>query len=187
MNLMISLSQFHPQYVIYMEPSRNNIIRDGAFIRLLYGNEHAVWNGIFIWFELKSVSYEKVSETKYKYKFNPFHYHNKKIVDQLKGVEEYVLWNRDGGENMPFSFTGDDVECSKSVLKLNELLKTGCLKLHHDAPSHGEDEYTHHRASSHESFLVPEMFIGLKISGIWETASDAGITFKLMRIAKTVR
>ena len=48
MNLAINLDQYKDQYVYFCEPTRNNIMNDGSFIRILYSTKHVMLNGIYL-------------------------------------------------------------------------------------------------------------------------------------------
>ena len=59
MNLAIKTNEFDPHNIIISDKTKNNVMTESDFYRLIWSNEYCSTNGIFIYFNLKNVRIEK--------------------------------------------------------------------------------------------------------------------------------
>lgn len=145
MNLVKNFDQYNNNHVIFCEPIKNNIMIDGNFVRILYSTEYMTLNGIYLFVNLKDVSFEKYYN-KYKCSFNISNH--KDIIDNLKVIEEEIL-KKYKTNKIP-------------LFKIYEQTKLGFIKFF----------------SAFNNFK--ECSFILKISGIWETPYNYGLTYKFI-------
>ena len=88
MNIVKRLDQYKDDCLFFCEPIKNNIMTDGNFIRILYSNNKFTLNGIYLFFTLNDISFEKYYN-KYKCIFNISSH--KELIDQIKVIEENIL------------------------------------------------------------------------------------------------
>jgi hypothetical protein len=141
--------------IIYCNETRNNII-NGFFTKINYTCEHSILNGLYIILPIQPSIYNNN-----RIKFNPFLDHNKKIIDILSTLEANIL---------------DKYIQSKkySIIKKKILLmqlQTGFMKIYKDASIYN-NVYNNNNIHTYKQLVI-------KISGIWETSTECGITYKL--------
>jgi len=150
MNILVDNHNIYNFNPFICEPFKNNIIQDGFFRRILFSNDILITNNICINIPLKSIKIKKWYN-KHKCVFDS--------VDTLNSAtdyEKYLLSKLLYLGKIP-NYTLFDQLCSnnlKVTLLKNITINDGEIK---------EVENTN---------LV------IKISGIWETESDYGITIK---------
>jgi len=149
MYLTIDIEQFNPDYIYFSEPTKNTILNDSTFVRILHSSPHITLNGICI-----NISLVRISQRlKCKLEFDTDNANNIKIIQNLTTIEECILRKYGNDKKTP-------------TYKLREQLISGCLKVFN---------YNYLIPLNHNSFA-------LKISGIWETESEYGLTFKFIRL-----
>ena len=150
MNLISYIDNYKEDYVYFNEPIYNTIINvpNSKFIRILYSTKEVVLNGIYIYIPLNDIIMEKYYN-KYKCIFS-VNFNNKEIIDKIKLLEYNLL--------KKYKHL-----CNNKIpqYKICEQLRTGYIKIFNNINS---------KQNCH-NFL-------LKISGIWETNNEYGITFK---------
>jgi len=87
MNIATTIEQHDITNVFFCEPTKNNIIENGTFIRIIYASDITL-NGIYIWFAFNDVICEKYYN-KCKYCFSLYKYID--VVNSLKQIEENIL------------------------------------------------------------------------------------------------
>jgi len=147
MNLVKQIEQYNNKNIFFCEPIKNNIMNNGAFIRILYSTPNMILNGVYLLLNFNDIICEKYYN-KYKCIFNISNH--KDIIDNIKIIEEEIL--KKYKTNMLPSF------------KIYEQLKSGFIKVFSDI---GNKQQC--------SFI-------LKISGIWETQQNYGLTYKFVKI-----
>ena len=154
MYLIKQLSQYDEKCVYFGEPIKNNVVCDGNFIRLLYSSETIVFNGIYLELNFSEPLLEK-HYNKRKCVFSTLN--NEGIISKLGEIELNLL----NLINLP--------EKTKHR-KLLEQLNNGCIKFICETTPSPPLQQQQQRKSR----------IVIKISGIWETEHDYGLTFKFM-------
>lgn len=152
MNIALNINQFDIDNIYFCEPIKNNIVNDGLFIRLIYSTDYFVTNGINLCIPLNEVYIEKFYN-KYKCSFNLNI--NKNIIEQIQMIEESILNNI-------------NIESKTIQPTIYDQIKNGNIKIF------SENIDNIDKTNSH-------LFI-LKISGIWETDTQIGLTFKFCKI-----
>lgn len=147
MNLVKRIEQYDNKNLLLCEPTKNNIMTDGNFIRILYSTNNMTLNGIYLLINLTDISCEKYF-TKYKCYFNVLNH--KEIIENLKSIEEGIL-SKYKTNKIP-------------SYKICEQMRLGYIKLFSDIEN------------KQNCSLI------LKISGIWETLYNYGLTYKFIII-----
>lgn len=88
MNIVKTIDQYNNNFVYFCEPIKNNIMKDGYFIRIIYSTPLFVLNGIYISINIGHISIEKYYN-KFKCTFDSFQHRD--IVTKLKILEECLL------------------------------------------------------------------------------------------------
>jgi hypothetical protein len=154
MNIISYIDNYKEDYVYFSDPIYNTIINvpNSKFIRILYSTKEIILNGIYIYIPLNDVVLEKYYN-KYKCVFS-MGLQNKEIIDKIKMIEYNLL------KKYKHICTNKTPQ-----YKISEQLRTGYIKIFNNISS----KY------NCNNFL-------LKISGIWETNNEYGITFKFSAI-----
>lgn len=159
MNISLNTDDFSIDNVYFSEPIKNSIIENSNFIRLIYSNSLMTLNGIYIKIDFENI--HKTSDfSKHKITINPND--NQRIINFMRTIENDILekYNIEN-KNQQQSFTQQKPK--QKVYKINEQLMTGYIKHIVDTNKFGN------------------IFI-LKISGIWESEKEYGLTFKFIEI-----
>ncbi len=155
MNIVKNIEQYNPQYIYFCDPIKNTIMNEGMFIRILYSTPNFVLNGINILLPLNDVYIEKYYN-KFKCSFNINQ--NKVSIEQIKQIEETILKKINTKNKIVY-------------YKIYDQLKNGNIKIF----TENIDKPISISGQPHNLFM-------LKISGLWETDSHIGLTYKFMKI-----
>ena len=154
LNLVTRLTDFNENYLFFCDPIRNNVINGGNFIRFLYSTEELTMNGLLIYISLEESQIDR-QLTKYRCNFSVTKH--KDLIYSLSTLENIIL-------------NKHNVSPSKRrKLQLGEQFSSGSVKLF-DAPFLLEN-----CLSTCKNYL-------LKISGIWETDTEYGLTYKFLSV-----
>tara|TARA_X000000368_G_scaffold418956_1_gene421062 strand:+ start:8202 stop:8687 length:486 start_codon:yes stop_codon:yes gene_type:complete len=146
--------------IIICDPIKNSIMQHSNFYKIVYSNNLLSLNGLYILFNLKMIN-----QNKDKIIFN--YLDNKFIIDQIANIEEYILNLINSNKN--------------KIYKITELLTNGYIKYcYNDNLSYDNISYNSINSTNSNKSLI------LKISGLWETKENIGITFKIILIEKTI-
>jgi len=146
--------------IIICDPIKNSIMQHSNFYKIVYSNNLLSLNGLYILFNLKMLN-----QNKEKIIFN--YLDNKFIIDQIAYIEEYILNLINSNKN--------------KIYKITELLTNGYIKYcYNDNLSYDNISYNSINSTNSNKSLI------LKISGLWETKENIGITFKIILIEKTI-
>ena len=157
MNLAIKTNEFDPHNIIISEKTKNNVMNESDFYRLIWSNEYCATNGIFIYFNLESVHIEKYfNKIKCVFANNN---ENQKTITYIKSIERLILNKFKNDKNKDMS------------RRIYEQLENGFIKLYPQSEDITYKEY------SNLKFL-------LKISGIWSSNDNNsfGLTFRFFII-----
>jgi hypothetical protein len=156
MNILISPENFDISQLFFTE-SKENTIMDGNFIKLIYSTDFLTLNGIFLDFQVKS-SERKIFNNKQYLFFNP---ENENSIHTFERIEKSILEY--------FILINIDKKPAIKNKTINQViykqLKNGIIKYY---------QYTNLLP-----FYTPKYYI--KISGIWETNTQIGLTYKLIQ------
>lgn len=165
MNFATQIDQFREENVYFCDSIRNNIMTEGNFIRILYSNQHITLNGVYLLIHmlenvndsslLSLPSFMSSSHfNKFKCTFNTVT--QKDIIQRIKLIEDSIL-------------TKVNIINKTKLYKIHEQLCTGNVKLFTDMNQSQQSNVT----TNSSSFI-------LKISGIWETKYQYGLTYKFL-------
>lgn len=147
--------------IIINEPIKNSVLQYNYFYKLLYSTPIAVFTSIFVIFELSNVIIENDKALFNKNTMNDNVFHN------LNQLEEYIL-------NL--------INNSKTKLyKFKELYENQYFKysLYDDIDKFSNYKYVNSLDGKNTKFI-------LKISGIWESKENIGLTFKIIITNKCI-
>lgn len=159
MIVTLDLSKFTLTNMYFLE-TKKNIIMDGNFTKLIFSNEFFVMNGIYILFPIDHNGSEKIMN-KTQIRFNPFQQYNQTLINEFSKLEKSIL-----------EYYRQSRMCNcKIVPLLQKQMLIGFMKTN--------KEYKN-------QFLINEnnkatQYV-LKISGIWETQDEIGLTYKLFEV-----
>lgn len=153
MFLIIQPKDFNKNYLMLSDKTKNNIMSDGFFYRLYYSDEFGTSKGLFLGFDLHQVSIEKYFN-KLKCGFNTSV--NSNIIGFIKAIEKSIL------AIMPESAG------KRPTYRIEEQLHNGFIKIFHN-----------NQTAPHKSSSVRLL---LKISGIWTSSKEYGVTFRFFFI-----
>ncbi len=155
MNIVKELNQYKDDYIYYCDPIKNNIMEEGNFVRILYSSPLFVLNGIYLHITLNDIFIEKYYN-KYKCSFNVSSH--REIIETLRYIEDNILKKSNIKNKMPQH-------------KIYEQFINGNIKIFTETQNKidcGPNMGT-------SSFI-------LKISGIWETETSFGVTYKFIKV-----
>lgn len=158
MNIVINQSDFNINNIYYLDPIKNTVIENSNFIRILYSNNLLSLNGIYILLDFKNI-YTVTNNNKLRYCFDYNIDHNIHLVNFIKSLEIDLLNN-------------SIINNKRTIYKLKEQLNQGCIKIINIL-------YT--ESKNQDKKDTGEQFI-LKISGIWESENEIGLTYKILEI-----
>lgn len=150
MNILVLDLYNYDQNSFYYLDTEKNILMDGTFTKIIYTHAFYTMNGLYFYFPVQ-YSYLEPLGDKYFIHFDPNTSQNKAILDIIFKLETQILLHY-------ASFTNRRKMSNMTMYK--QLLK-GKMRIH---------ETCKPNTSSHQYIL--------KISGIWETEKDFGITYK---------
>ena len=152
MSILQSLDQYKHDNVYFCDSIKNNVMANGYFIRILYCMANCTMNGIYLKMDFREVNYEKYYQ-KYKCHFD---------IDVCMEITNHV----NEIEQQLLAKISRIINGKTPQYKLAEQLKYGFIKLFCENPP--------------PKYPADELFI-LKISGIWETDTNYGLTYKFSR------
>lgn len=150
MNIVISPTDLKLRNIHFHDAVTNTVMDDSSFIRVGYSNTDVTLNGIYLDISLNVSRIDKYFH-KYKYIFE--YTNNMECIDMLVRIERMIL------DNLP--------TCNaRNVYKLKEQFLHNSIRVFENIDSPPKP-------------LTPGTYnFTLKISGIWVTDSDCGLTFK---------
>ena len=152
MYLVLEANQVRPEHILTQTPVRNTVMPDSNFIRIVYSDGVMALNGIHVRARLHTQRIEQY--------FNKY----RCTIDLAKSARE--IQNISSLEQMVLNQSG--IHGKRQVKRITEQLQQGNFKLFTE-PSRG----------SHSN--KGPVFV-LKMSGIWETPEEYGVTHKFMEI-----
>lgn len=155
MNIVKTIDQFDIAGVFFNEPIKNNIMNEGQFVRILYSTDTFVLNGIYLLVNLNNIFIEQYFN-KFRCSFNVDL--NKDIINSLKDLEEQIIEK-----------AGLHINNKVGQFKLYEQLQSGIIKLFFE-----NNKINNYNINTNKLIL--------KISGIWETDTNYGLTFKFTNV-----
>ena len=154
MFLCVNLKDFEKEKLLINNKIRNNIINNSYFYRLYYSDHEFISNGVVIVFNLQDIQFEKY------FNKNKINFNDKKnsfIVKKLNELENDILSSL------------VDVEKKEKKFLLKEQLDNNYIKI--------IDENNVQKRQNVCNIII-------KISGIWESKNEYGLTFRCIKAEK---
>ena len=156
MNISIDLQKITLPNVYFLD-KKTNIIMDGNFTKIIYSNDWFTMNGLYVLFPIESHSVDKISN-KVILKFNPYNANNSIIIQEFSKLELRIL-----------EYYKNIYRCKTKISGfLSRQLYTGSMKLYKD---YGSCDIK----KNNIQYII-------KISGVWETYEEIGLTYKLIEV-----
>lgn len=144
---------------IYLLDTKRNIIMDGYFSKIIYSNELFTMTGMYILFPLEIIGLES-NGAKKQLKFNPYTQCNLQIIQDFSKLELRIL-----------EYYKQSKQNNKKIMNsLAKQLYSGYVKIYKDYNQVVE------KNTNISCFYL------LKISGIWETTDNVGLTYKIYEV-----
>ena len=154
MNVVLDISKFQLNNIIFLE-SKRNMIMDGTFAKIIYSNNNFSLNSIYFNLFLEIQTIEK-QMNKFFMKYNANTVINNAIIQELSKIEYRII-----EYYKQINLINKRTNCI-----LSKQLLTGNLKLYKD----------YNLSKMNKNY--PQYII--KISGIWENNNEIGITYKII-------
>lgn len=155
MNISIDINKIALWNIYFLE-KKKNMVMDGNFTKLIYSNDYFVMNGLYIVFPIEIINFEK-NMNKTIIKFNPYLNQNINIIHEFAKLEQRIIEQYKNNNNYKF----------RSSNNLSKQLYSGTMKLYR--------EFNLNEMKTNIRYIM-------KISGVWETYEEVGITYKLIEV-----
>ena len=143
--------------IIISDPIKNSLIEQSLFYKLFYSKEYITFNGIFLLFK-----FENITMNKDKIIFNNYNENNKNTLEKIIMIEKNIL---------------EILKTKKNkIFKLKEIITNNNIKFNKSDIDNINDYNEFNE-------LNDNLFI-LKLSGLWETNDNIGLTFKIIKLSK---
>ena len=146
--------------IIICEPIKNSIILHSNFYKIIYSNNYMSLNGLYILFKLN-----KINIIKDKIIFDISS--NKSTVESICDFEKLLL-------NLITAVS------KNKVYKIKEYFNNNCIKY----CTNNTNLINSYNNNNFKNISKDTNFFILKISGIWETKENIGVTFKIISVNK---
>ena len=167
MNIILEdIAKIDIQSINFLD-TKKNIIVDGNFTKIIYADTYVTLNGIYARFPLKPMNNETANKNNY-FHFNPNISYNYSIIKNLADLESSIVeyYSREYG-----------IQKKGVHILMNQLL-TGKIKLYREGGGIGTGTGTGKLNNERQG----EQDIIIKISGVWETNDEVGITYKFLEM-----
>jgi hypothetical protein len=155
--IALNVEKINTNHIIICDPIKNSIMQHSNFYKIVYSNELLSLNGLYVLINLN-----KINQNKDKIIFN--YSDNKLMVDKIAILEEYILNLINSNKNR--------------IYKITELLTNGYIKYCYN-------DNSINNISCYNLNNVNKSLI-IKISGLWETKENIGVTFKIILIEDSI-
>jgi len=163
MNIILDINRFTLGNTYFLDTKRN-IIMDGNFTKITYSNEWFTMNGIYLMFPIEISTIEK-NMNKMIMRYNAYLPSNLSIIQDFAKIEYRML-----------EYYKQINNCTRKVSNiLAKQLYSGSMKIY---KVFNYEQYPNKICNNN----IPDkssQYI-MKISGIWETTEEVGITYKLI-------
>ena len=157
MNLSIVMSSFCANNISFLDTKINKII-EGTFSSIIYSDVDSIFNGIYFKIAVKDLMpYMKKGYCNVDTKRDAMEAENNKIVEELVKVENDII-----------NYYQSYFRCNKQITKIiQNIFNNGCIKISNEMDQNRNEK-------------INKNYYILKISGVWETDSNIGITLKFL-------
>lgn len=183
MNLILKIEQFHIYYLIFMNV-KNNMVIDGKFTKLIYSNHHIILNGLYI--DMHIMSSKNCIQSSNSFSNNPkSHFTENKLTENdfsFQKIKHTFYFPTEENSKMIHDFEMLEKQILHSFSKHNNTNKEKICSLYQQLSNGYIKYYIEKQPSS--SLMRPNenntQRFYLKISGIWETSTEIGLTYKII-------
>ena len=140
-------------YIRYLYPKKNTIM-DGEFTKILFSKEYVTMNGLYLFLPVQIDNKKSIENSHIRF-LTCHNKQNVQLINDLRSIERNLLTNYSKYYriNKGFEFI------------LAKQLSTNQIRVYHDHNSkHKKNKYV------------------IKLSGIWETSSKIGLTYKILEL-----
>jgi hypothetical protein len=159
MNLTIPTQKFLTRNVSWLE-TKNNTIMTGTFTKICYNTTHMTMNGLYLHFPVV-ITPPEIIHDKTQLKFNSQSSGNNRIIKEFTIIEHKILDN----------YIQTRHKSLKKVQLLSKQLLSGFMKVYNE--------------TNYVDFPYYNEYC-VKISGVWETHNECGLTYKLFGGMSTI-
>jgi hypothetical protein len=162
MNIVLDTNKFSINYIYFLE-KKKNIIIDGNFTKIIFSNQYFTMNCIYIKFPVELTKIEK-NDNKNSIFYNPYNPNNLITIQDFTKIEFNII-----------EFYKKMNGCHKKVVpSLSKQLYSGIIKIYNMYRDYKEIIINNSNNNNNQYII--------KISGIWETNNEIGITYKIYQI-----
>lgn len=154
MFLVTPIDNIDYKSIFYGEKVDNIILKDSLFVKLFYSTNNMILNGIYISVDLNMSYLPMDTHSKMNFERNNYFFN---VIEKLNKIENIIL-NK-------YCVLNNELRNKNRILKLKQQLTKPYIKV----PYTLSENYT-------------KMLI--KISGIWITETEYGITYKFIPVTK---
>jgi hypothetical protein len=156
-----NIDSFETNKIHFLE-KKNNFMMDGTFTKLLYLDASVTMNAAYIYFPINTLFYNSYTNFVH---FSLADAENKKLATVVSHIESQIL------EQYQTFF---NVKKTHSLMLQRQMQKKNFKVYHNNSNINintNNNEFRQHQHQDQHRYI-------LKISGVWETESEIGITFK---------
>ena len=161
--LVLPTNKIIPEYIYFLD-SKNNILMDGIFTKMIYTNEWFTMNGLYVNLPIEIQGMDDTNHYKQTIFFSVSQY--SALLHQIDLLEQNILSR----------YTPTDKTKHKSFLIIQSL-KLGFFRIFTPTNNHSQLKKKEQTIFSTKKIITG--FI-LKISGIWENTTEYGLSYKIM-------
>jgi hypothetical protein len=156
MNVILDISNFQVGYLYFLQP-KQNMIMDGTFSKIIYSNNIFSLNSIYLYLPLDILSVEKTGN-KFTAKLldSPA---NHNVAQEISKIECRIIEY--------YKQIHPNKNSKGAITSIHKQLLSGNLRLYKNYNVINED------TKNSIQFV-------LKISGIWESHAEVGLTYKIL-------
>ena len=152
MNIVEEIKNYSINNIYFLDQIKNTVLDNSYFIRILYSNSEFTLNGLYLNIKFNDVTLINNNNNKVKYAIKVSN--NIEILNFIRHLEQDIL-NR-------YCIS------KKKNYKITDQLNSGVIKIINN-------NYTSVSSLDDNNYI-------LKISGLWETPTEYGLTYKFINI-----
>ena len=156
MNLILQPNQFNQNCIYFLE-RKSNMIIDGLFSKLLYSTDCFITTGLYIDFLLEQQTFKKSGSSTIEVDIHK----NTEMIQQLINIEKEILL---------LYIEQFQLQTKIPVYDLENKLQSTTIKFY--------SSNIYNKPNNYKLFTTLNYYI--KISGIWETNQQIGLTYKII-------
>ena len=156
MNLLISPNDFSISNIFFLDIKENTIM-NGKFIKFIYSTEFITLNGLFLEFDILNIDHKIYNGKQFLF----FKMDSENIIQLYERIENELL---DLFIELQISKNNKEIHKKNKIQTIYNQLKNGMIKYYN---------YSDNLSNKPKYYM--------KISGIWETTTEIGLTYKIIQ------